>query len=33
MLEFYEKRITSLETRMEKIRDSIASLKASNGGG
>ena len=31
-LEFYEKRITSLETRMEKIRDAIASLKASNGG-
>ena len=32
ILDFYEKRITSLETRMEKIRDAIASLKASNGG-
>ena len=32
ILDFYEKRITSLETRMEKIRDAIASLKATNGG-
>ena len=31
-LEFYEKRISSLEERMERIRDAIASLKASNGG-
>ena len=30
-LEFYEKRITSLETRIEKIRDDIASLKANGG--
>ena len=31
-LEFYEKRITALEERIESIRDQIASLKASNGG-
>ena len=31
ILDFYEKRITSLETRMEKIRDAIASLKATGG--
>ena len=30
-LEFYEKRISSLEERMERIRDAIASLKATNG--
>ena len=31
-LEFFEKRISSLEERMERIRDAIASLKATNGG-
>jgi hypothetical protein len=31
-LEFYEKRITSLETRIESLRDQLAALKASNGG-
>ena len=31
-LQFFEKRISSLEERMERIRDAIASLKASNGG-
>ena len=31
-LEFFEKRISALEERMERIRDAIASLKASNGG-
>ena len=31
-LEFYEKRITSLETRIELLRDQLASLKAGNGG-
>ena len=31
-LEFFEKRISSLEERIEAIRDAIASLKASNGG-
>ena len=30
-LEFYEKRITALETRIEQIRDQIASLKANGG--
>ena len=30
-LEFYEKRITSLETRIESLRDAIASLKANGG--
>ena len=30
-LEFYEKRITSLETRIELLRDAIASLKANGG--
>ena len=30
-LEFYEKRITSLETRIELLRDQIASLKANGG--
>ena len=30
-LEFYEKRITSLETRIELLRDQLASLKAGNG--
>ena len=32
-LQFFEKRISSLEERMERIRDAIASLKASNGKG
>ena len=31
-LEFYEKRITSLEERIEAMRDQIASLKANGGG-
>ena len=31
-LEFFEKRISALEERIESIRDAIASLKASNGG-
>ena len=31
-LQFFEKRISSLEERMERIRDAIASLKATNGG-
>ena len=31
-LEFYEKRITSLEERIEALRDQIASLKANGGG-
>ena len=30
-LEFYEKRITSLETRIELLRDQLASLKANGG--
>ena len=30
-LEFYEKRITSLETRIEAIRDQVAHLKANGG--
>ncbi len=30
-LEFYEKRITALETRIEQLRDQIASLKANGG--
>jgi phage shock protein A len=30
-LEFYEKRITALETRIEQVRDQIASLKANGG--
>jgi len=30
-LQFFEKRISSLEERMERIRDAIASLKATNG--
>jgi len=32
-LEFFEKRISSAEERIEALRDAIASLKASNGGG
>ena len=31
-LEFFEKRISSLEERLERMRDQIASLKATNGG-
>ena len=31
-LEFYEKRISALETRLELVRDAIASLKANGGG-
>ena len=31
-LQFFEKRISALEERIEIIRDAIASLKASNGG-
>ena len=31
-LEFYEKRISSLEERLEGLRDQIASLKANGGG-
>ena len=31
-LEFFEKRISSAEERIEALRDAIASLKASNGG-
>ena len=31
-LEFFEKRISSAEERIEEIRDAIASLKAGNGG-
>ena len=31
-LEFYEKRITSLETRIEALRDQVAHLKANGGG-
>ena len=31
-LEFFEKRISSLEERIEALRDAIASLKAGNGG-
>ena len=30
-LEFYEKRITSLETRVETLRDALASIKANGG--
>ena len=30
-LDFYEKRITSLETRVETIRDALASIKANGG--
>ena len=30
-LEFYEKRITALETRIEQLRDQIASIKANGG--
>jgi len=30
-LEFYEKRINGLESKMEKLKDSVAELKASNG--
>jgi hypothetical protein len=30
-LDFYEKRITALETRIESLRDAIASLKANGG--
>ena len=30
-LEFYEKRITQLETRIELVRDQLASIKAGNG--
>ena len=30
-LEFYEKRITSLETRIEALRDQVAHLKANGG--
>ena len=30
-LEFYEKRISALETRLELVRDAIASLKANGG--
>ena len=32
-LQFFEKRISSLEERLERIRDAISSLKASNGKG
>jgi len=31
-LQFFEKRISSLEERLERVRDAIASLKAANGG-
>ena len=31
-LQFFEKRISALEERIESLRDAIASLKASNGG-
>ena len=31
-LEFYEKRISALETRLELVRDQIAAIKAGNGG-
>ena len=31
-LEFYEKRISALEERLESLRDQLASLKAGNGG-
>jgi len=31
-LEFFEKRISSAEERIELLRDAIATLKASNGG-
>ena len=31
-LEFYEKRITQLEERIETLRDQIASIKANGGG-
>ena len=31
-LQFFEKRISALEERIETLRDAIASLKASNGG-
>ena len=31
-LQFFEKRISALEERLETLRDAIASLKASNGG-
>ena len=31
-LQFFEKRISSLEERLESLRDAIASLKATNGG-
>jgi hypothetical protein len=31
-LEFFEKRISSAEERIEALRDAIASLKANNGG-
>ena len=30
-LEFYEKRIKGLESKMEKLKDEVAELKASNG--
>ena len=30
-LEFYEKRIEGLESKMEKLKDTVAELKASNG--
>ena len=30
-LEFYEKRINGLESKMEKLKDEVAELKASNG--
>ena len=31
-LQFFEKRISSFEERLERVRDAIASLKAANGG-
>ena len=31
-LQFYEKRITALETKLEAVRDAISELRASNGG-
>ena len=31
-LQFFEKRVSALEERIESLRDAIASLKASNGG-
>ena len=30
-LEFYEKRIEGLESKMEKLKDTVAELKANNG--